>query len=108
MTSMVLRHSTLLESLTPSVNRPLVKELQPEEPRWFNQELKTQLQSNHQQKKASQKVSLGHSSYGWHKRRDKDSFPPKTIQASPETNSLPIISINLARAIGPSVNWLPN
>jgi hypothetical protein len=33
MTSMVLMDSTLLESLTPSVNRPLVKELQPEEPR---------------------------------------------------------------------------
>jgi hypothetical protein len=64
--------------------------------------------SNHQQKKAGQNVSLWHSSYGWHKRRDKDTFPPKTIQASPQANSLPITSINLARAIGPSVNWLPN
>jgi hypothetical protein len=60
--------------------------------------------SNHQQKKAGQKVSLRHSSYGWHKRRDKDTFPPKTTQASPQT----IISINLASAICPSVNWLPN
>jgi len=59
--------------------------------------------SNYQQRKDGQKVSLRHSSYGRHKRRDKDTFPPKTIQASPQTNSLPTISINLARAIGPSV-----
>jgi hypothetical protein len=38
----------------------------------------------------------------------KDTFPFKTIQASPGTNSLPSISINFTCAVGPSVNWLPN
>jgi hypothetical protein len=52
MTSMVLMDSTLLESLTPSVNRPLVEELQTEEPRWFNQELKTQLQTTNKRRMA--------------------------------------------------------